>query len=62
MSSGEPHDDMSLPAQIDKLKQRFGVRTLITICDRGVVLKADPERIPSSERIDLIATEDGIGR
>ena len=33
--SGELHDDKTLPAQIGKLKQRFGLKTVIVVADRG---------------------------
>ena len=39
--SGELHDDKTLPAQIDKLKTRFGLKTVIVVCDRGMVTKAN---------------------
>jgi hypothetical protein len=50
--SGELHDDKTLPAQIRKLKTRFGLKTVIVVCDRGVVTKAN---------LELLADGDGVG-
>src|SRR5437763_10226500 len=41
--SGELHDDKTLPAQIDKLKQRFGLDRIVVVSDRGMVTKANLE-------------------
>ena len=38
---GELHDDKTLPAQIDKLKTRFDLKTVIVVADRGMVTKAN---------------------
>src|SRR5512135_1531994 len=37
--SGELHDDKTLPSQIAKLKQRFGLSKIVVISDRGIVTK-----------------------
>ncbi|HYN90469.1 MAG TPA: IS1634 family transposase [Thermoleophilaceae bacterium] len=50
--SGELHDDKTLPAQIAKLKTRFGLATVVVVCDRGMVTKAN---------IELLSDADGIG-
>src|SRR5919198_11390 len=50
--TGELHDDKTLPAQVAKLKQRFGLRTVIVVCDRGMVTKAN---------LQLLANSDGVG-
>jgi Transposase DDE domain len=50
--SGELHDDKTLPAQVDKLKQRFGLATVIVVCDRGIVTKAN---------LELMAGTAGVG-
>jgi Transposase DDE domain len=39
--SGELHDDKTLPAQVTKLKTRFGVEEVIVVCDRGMATKAN---------------------
>jgi transposase len=50
--SGELHDDKTLPAQVNKLKTRFGLKTVIVVCDRGMVTKAN---------LELLATTEGVG-
>jgi Transposase DDE domain len=50
--SGELHDDKTLPSQIDKLKTRFGLETVIVVADRGMVTKAN---------LALMAEADGVG-
>ena len=50
--SGQIHDDQTLPAQIAKLKTRFGLARVVVVCDRGIVTKAN---------IDLLAATDGVG-
>jgi transposase len=46
---GSLHDDKTLPAQIDKLKQRFGLSRVIVVSDRGMVTKANLERLRQTE-------------
>ena len=48
--SGELHDDKTLPAQIRKLKTRFGLKSVIVVCDRGVVTKANLELLARRRR------------
>ena len=50
--TGELHDDKTLPSQVAKLKQRFGLKTVIVVCDRGMVTKAN---------LELLAQSDGVG-
>jgi len=50
--SGELHDDKTLPAQISKLKTRFGLKTVVVVCDRGMVTKAN---------LELMADTEGVG-
>lgn len=52
--SGELHDDKTLPSQIDKLKARFGLSTVIVVSDRGMVTKANLELMRSSEGVEWI--------
>jgi hypothetical protein len=40
---GNLHDDATLPAQIGKLKQRFGLASVVVVSDRGMVTKANIE-------------------
>jgi len=50
--SGGLHDDKTLPAQIAKLRERFGFVTLVLIVDRGMATKAN---------LATLAAEPGIG-
>jgi hypothetical protein len=49
---GSLHDDKTLPAQIEKLKQRFGLSSVIVVSDRGMVTKAN---------LELLRATDGAG-
>jgi transposase len=49
--SGELHDDKTLPSQITKLKDRFGLSTVVVVADRGMVTNAN---------IELLARADGV--
>jgi hypothetical protein len=49
---GSLHDDRTLPAQIEKLKQRFGLSSVIVVSDRGMVTKAN---------LALLRETDGAG-
>jgi transposase len=49
---GGVHDDKTLPAQIEKLRRRFGLRTLVLVIDRGMVTKAN---------VEALAAEQGVG-
>ena len=40
---GNLHDQATVPAQIEKLKQRFSLSTVVLVCDRGMVTKANIE-------------------
>jgi len=42
---GGLHDDKTLPAQIEKLRARFGFTTLVLIVDRGMATKANLEAL-----------------
>jgi Transposase DDE domain len=46
---GSLHDDKTLPAQIDKLKRRFGLSSVIVVSDRGMVTKANLELLRQTE-------------
>ncbi len=46
---GALHDDKTLPAQIAKLKERFGLAAVIVVSDRGMVTKANLELLRESE-------------
>jgi hypothetical protein len=49
---GGLHDDKTLPAQIEKLRARFGFGTLVLIVDRGMATKAN---------LETLAADPGIG-
>lgn len=46
---GCTHDDKTLPAQIAKLKQRFGLAEAVLVCDRGMATKANLEALGEAE-------------
>jgi Transposase DDE domain len=46
---GSLHDDETLPAQIAKLRDRFGLVSVIVVSDRGMVTKANLELLRSSD-------------
>jgi hypothetical protein len=52
--SGELHDDKTVPDQIEALKQRFGLQTVVMVADRGMVTKANIESLRGSEGIGWI--------
>jgi Transposase DDE domain len=41
--SGELHDDKTLPSQITKLRQRFGLSRVVVVSDRGMITSANLE-------------------
>src|SRR6266496_9082 len=47
--AGSLHDDKTLPAQLEKLRARFGLKTMIVASDRGMVTKANLELLRASE-------------
>jgi transposase len=53
--SGETHDDKTLPAQVTKIKDRFGLATVTVVADRGMVTKANIETLTGTEGVSWIA-------
>src|SRR5438128_1023413 len=51
---GGLHDDKTLPAQIEKLRKRFGFTTLVLIVDRGMTTKANLATLAAAEGIGWI--------
>jgi transposase len=49
---GSLHDDKTLPAQIEKLRKRFGLESVVVVSDRGMVTKAN---------LELLSETDGAG-
>ena len=54
MFSGELHDDKTLPSQIAKLKDRFGLSRVVVVSDRGMVTKANLEVMRAAGGTDWI--------
>jgi transposase len=52
--AGSLNDHTTLPAQIEKLKQRFGLANVIVVCDRGMATKANLEAIGEAEGMEWI--------
>ncbi len=52
--TGELHDDKTLPAQITKLKDRFGLSRIVVVADRGMVTKANIELLSTTDGVDWI--------
>ncbi len=52
--SGELHDDKTLPAQVAKLKDRFGLSRVTVVADRGMVTKANIEQLAQTDGVDWI--------
>jgi Transposase DDE domain len=52
--SGELHDDKTLPAQVTKLKDRFGLSRVVVVADRGMVTKANIEILAEADGVDWI--------
>ena len=46
---GSLHDDKTLPTQLDKLRKRFGLASVIVVSDRGMVTKANLELLRASK-------------
>lgn len=53
--TGELHDDKTLLAQIEKLRRRFGLRSVVLVVDRGMVTKANLEALAKEEGIAWIS-------
>jgi hypothetical protein len=51
---GNTIDSQTVPAQIEKLKGRFGLEAVIVVCDRGMVTKANIAAMDESEGIGWI--------
>jgi transposase len=52
--SGELHDDATLPSQIGKLKDRFGLSRVVVVADRGMVTRANIELLSQADGVDWI--------
>ncbi len=52
--TGECHDDKTLPSQVTKLKDRFGLSRIVVVADRGMVTKANLELLAQTDGVDWI--------
>jgi len=52
--SGELHDDATLSSQIEKLKRRFHLQSVVVVADRGMVTKANMQTLKDTEGIGWI--------
>jgi transposase len=52
--SGELHDDKTLPSQVAKIKDRFGLGAVTVVADRGMVTKANIETLAATEGVSWI--------
>jgi hypothetical protein len=52
--AGSTLDHATLPAQITKLKQRFGLESVIVVSDRGIATKANLEAMEGAEGVAWI--------
>jgi transposase len=52
--SGQLHDDATLGAQISKLKDRFQLESVVVVCDRGMVTKANMQTLKDTEGVGWI--------
>ncbi len=52
--SGELHDDKTLPAQVAKIKDRFGLAAITVVADRGMVTKANIETLANTDGVSWI--------
>jgi Transposase DDE domain len=52
--TGELHDDATLPSQVTKLKDRFGLSRVVVVADRGMVTKANIELLSATDGVDWI--------
>src|SRR5215211_1087043 len=51
---GATHDHQTVPAQLDKLKARFGLSEVVLVADRGMVTRANLDAIRHAEAIEWI--------
>lgn len=52
--TGELHDDKTLPSQVTKLKDRFGLSRVVVVADRGMVTKANIEQLAQADGVEWI--------
>jgi hypothetical protein len=52
--TGECHDDKTLPSQVAKLKDRFGLSRIVVVADRGMVTTANITLLAQTDGVDWI--------
>jgi hypothetical protein len=52
--TGELHDDKTLPSQVAKLKDRFGLSRIVVVADRGMVTTANITLLSETDGVDWI--------
>jgi transposase len=52
--SGETHDDKTLPSQLTKIKDRFGLAKVTVVADRGMVTIANIQTLAGTEGVSWI--------
>jgi transposase len=52
--SGETHDDKTLPSQVTKIKDRFGLARVTVVADRGMVTIANIQTLAGTEGVSWI--------
>ncbi len=53
--AGGVHDDKTLRSQVEKLRQRFGLKTIVFVIDRGMITEANLEALRGEEGIGWIS-------
>jgi transposase len=53
--AGGVHDDKTLRSQLEKLRQRFGLKTVVLVVDRGMITEANLEALRGQEGIAWIS-------
>jgi hypothetical protein len=51
---GSTHDHQTVPAQLDKLKGRFGLREVVLVADRGMVTRANLDAMRAADGVRWI--------
>jgi hypothetical protein len=52
--AGNLNDHITLPAHVQKLKQRFGLKSVIVVSDRGMATRANLEAMGEAEGVGWI--------
>lgn len=51
---GATHDHQTIPAQLEKLRRRFGLAELVLVADRGMVTRANLDALAEADGVDWI--------